>query len=85
MAKIIESTGDPKKLWNITKQLLHSKSVSLISDDECVMSNAFCQIFINNIAGIRRTITEIMKTFDGSSHIFRPFVGLSLNAFTNVC
>ena len=45
VVKVNESTGDPKKPWNTTKQLLHNMPSSTVSDDECVvMVSAICQL-----------------------------------------
>ena len=85
-AKVNELMGDPKKLWNTTKQQLHSKPTSTICNDECVvMSSAFCQFFTDKVAQVYQAITEVVQSFNGSSSLmFRPFVSSPLNAFMNV-
>jgi hypothetical protein len=45
-AKVNDSAGDPKKMWNTTRKFVHSKLVTSMSDDECAsMSNALSQFF----------------------------------------
>jgi hypothetical protein len=85
-AKVNESTGNPKKMWNTTRQLLHSKPVSNMSDDECAsMSSVFCQFFSDKVTRIQHVIADIIITIsDSSLQTSRPFAGSPLTAFTSV-
>jgi hypothetical protein len=85
-AKVIEAVGDSKKMWNTARQLLHSTPAPTLCDEDCaVMSNTFCQFFIDKVARIKQEITEITRTVNES--LFqtpRQYVGSPLVAFTDV-
>jgi len=84
-AKVNESAGDSKKMWNTTRKLLHSKPVTNMSDDECAsMSRAFSQFFIDKVARIQHAIAEFIKTVSCPAQMLRPFVGSPLSVFTSV-
>ena len=76
-AKVNESAGDSKKMWNTTRKLLHSKPVTSMSDDECAsMSSALGQLFSDKVGRIQHTIADFIKTIScGSVQMVRPFIG----------
>ena len=54
-AKVIESAGDSKKMWNTARQLLHNVPAPTLRDEDCAaMSNTFCKFFIDKVARIIR-------------------------------
>ena len=85
-AKVIESAGDSKKMWNTARQLLHSVPAPTLRDEDCAaMSNTFCQFFIDKVARIKQEITDITRTvIESQFQMPRLYVGSPLVAFTDV-
>jgi len=76
-AKVIESAGDSKKMWNTARQRLHSTPAS--------MPGTFCQFFTNKVACVQQEIFEISQTMNQSVfQTSRPYTGSPLVAFPDV-
>jgi len=61
-AKVIESTGDSKKMWNTTRQLLYSTTARTLSDEDCAtMLGTFCKFFTVKVARIHQEKSEITQ------------------------
>jgi len=85
-AKVIESAGDSKKMWDTARQLLHSTPARILSNEDCTtMSGTFCQFFTDKVARIQQEISEITQTMNQSQfQTPRPYTGSPLVAFPNV-
>jgi len=85
-AKVIESAGDSKKMWNTARQLLHITPARTLSEEDCsTMSGTFRQFINDKVARIQQEISEITQTMNQS--LFQmpmPYIGSPLVAFPDV-